>query len=122
MTTRKVLVRLHRCTDLSLVSLVACTISNKSHMLAQKLELKRLQLISIEQSKHFLFAYWVILHAFFVACLFLNQLKKQGIPSVSNSTDPDHTRHFVGPDLGPNCLKRLSADGTSWHRVKRVSR
>ena len=22
-------------------------------------------------------------------------------------------RHFVGPDLGPNCLQRLSADDTS---------
>ena len=29
---------------------------------------------------------------------------------VSNSLDPDQTRHFVGPDLGPNCLQRLSAD------------
>ena len=24
--------------------------------------------------------------------------------------DPDQARHFVGPDLGPNCLQRLSAD------------
>ena len=30
--------------------------------------------------------------------------------SVSNSLDPDQARHFVGPDLGPNCLQRLSAD------------
>ena len=29
---------------------------------------------------------------------------------VSNSLDPDQTRHFVGPDLGTNCLLRLSAD------------
>ena len=28
---------------------------------------------------------------------------------VSNSLDPDQARHFVGPDLGPNCLQRLSA-------------
>ena len=28
---------------------------------------------------------------------------------VSNSLDPDQTPHFVGPDLGPNCLQRLSA-------------
>ena len=27
--------------------------------------------------------------------------------------DPDVVRHFVGPDLGPNCLQRLSADNTS---------
>ena len=29
---------------------------------------------------------------------------------VSNSLDPDQDRHFVGPDLGPNCLCRLSTD------------
>ena len=29
---------------------------------------------------------------------------------VSNSLDPDQARHFVGPDLGPNCLQRLLAD------------
>ena len=28
---------------------------------------------------------------------------------VSNSLDPDQDGHFVGPDLGPNCLQRLSA-------------
>ena len=27
-----------------------------------------------------------------------------------NSWDPDQGRHSVGPDLGPNCLQRLSAD------------
>ena len=31
----------------------------------------------------------------------------------SNSLDPDQARHFVGPDLGPNCLQRLSADNKS---------
>ena len=36
---------------------------------------------------------------------------------MSNSLDPDQARHFVGPDLGPNCLHRLSADGTSRQRV-----
>ena len=29
---------------------------------------------------------------------------------MSYSLDPDQARHFVGPDLGPNCLQRLSAD------------
>ena len=24
---------------------------------------------------------------------------------MSNSLDPDQDRHFVGPDLGPNCLQ-----------------
>ena len=31
---------------------------------------------------------------------------------VSKSLDPDQAQHFafVGPDLGPNCLQRLSVD------------
>ena len=28
---------------------------------------------------------------------------------VSNSLDPDQARHFVRPDLGSNCLQKLSA-------------
>ena len=32
--------------------------------------------------------------------------------TVSNSLDPDQARHFVVPDLSPNCLQRLSADDT----------
>ena len=37
---------------------------------------------------------------------------------MANSLDPDQARHFVGPDLDPNCLQRLSADDTSRQRVK----
>ena len=29
---------------------------------------------------------------------------------VSNSLDPDQDRHYVGPDLGHNCLPSLSTD------------
>ena len=36
---------------------------------------------------------------------------------VSNSLDPDQSQCFVGPDLGPNCLQRLSADDLSRQRV-----
>ena len=39
---------------------------------------------------------------------------------VSNSLDLDQAQHSVGPDLGPNCLQRLSADdkvATSRQRV-----
>ena len=37
-----------------------------------------------------------------------------GIPSECQTVfDPDQARHFVGSDLGPNCLQRLSADDTS---------
>ena len=35
------------------------------------------------------------------------------IIQVSNSLDPDQAQHFDWPDLGPNCLQRLSADNTS---------
>ena len=31
---------------------------------------------------------------------------------MSNSLDPDQALCFVGPDLGPNCLPRLSAEDT----------
>ena len=36
---------------------------------------------------------------------------------MSNSLDADQARHSVGPDLGPICLQRLSADDTSRQRV-----
>ena len=68
-----------------------------------------------------LFAYWVTFHAFLSSADFFKiNFRKilSGIPSVSNNLDPDHARHFVGPDLGPNCLQRLSADDTSRQRVK----
>ena len=34
--------------------------------------------------------------------------------------DPDQARCFVGPDLGPNCLQRLSADNTSRQRYQNL--
>ena len=37
---------------------------------------------------------------------------------VSNSLDPDGTLRIVGPDLGPNCLQRLTAGKTSRERAK----
>ena len=39
---------------------------------------------------------------------------------LSNSLDPDQARHFVGPDLGPSCLHRLSAEDTSRQRVNPI--
>ena len=32
---------------------------------------------------------------------------------VSSALVPDQDQHYVGPDLGPNCLQRLSADNKS---------
>ena len=50
---------------------------------------------------------------FFQDQLFRKKKNISGISPVSNSLDPDQARHFVGPDLGPNCLQWLSADDTS---------
>ena len=44
-------------------------------------------------------------------CIF-NQLFRN-TKRVLNSLDPDKDRHFVGPDLGPNCWQRLSVDDKS---------
>ena len=38
---------------------------------------------------------------------------------LSNRLDPDQARYFVGPDLGPTCLQKLSADDTSKRRVNK---
>ena len=40
---------------------------------------------------------------------------------MSNSLDPDQARHFVGPDLGLNCLQGLSAEDTSSQGVNLLS-
>ena len=36
---------------------------------------------------------------------------------MSISLDPGQARHFIRPDLVPNCLQKLSADDTSRQRV-----
>ena len=36
--------------------------------------------------------------------------KLSGTLPVSNILDPDQAQCSVGPDLGPNCLKRSTAD------------
>ena len=36
---------------------------------------------------------------------------------VSNSLNPDQDRHYVCPDLGPNCLQRLPADDSKELRL-----
>ena len=41
---------------------------------------------------------------------------------MTNSLDSDQARRIVGPDLGPNCLPRLSADDTGRQRVKAMFR
>ena len=39
---------------------------------------------------------------------------------VSSSLNPDQAQHFVGPDLDPNCLLRLSAEDTSRQRINNI--
>ena len=56
--------------------------------------------------------YWVILHDFLLPADLFLQFFFQNTIIVLNSLGPDQTRHFVGPDMGPNFLKRLSADDT----------
>ena len=43
---------------------------------------------------------------------FFEKFFQEHYQSVKQFLDPDQARHFVGPDLGPNCLQRLSADNT----------
>ena len=58
---------------------------------------------------------WEILHAFWSSAEFFQNkfFQKKSFRNtirVSNSSDPDQARHYVGPDLGPNCLHKISAD------------
>ena len=57
---------------------------------------------------YFFFYLFIFIFIFF----FFKKKKKSGNTiRVSNSLDPD----FVGPDLDPNCLQKLSADDKSRH-------
>ena len=64
-----------------------------------------------KQRTHYLFVYWVNLHAFlssdpliFFKINFFKKLFHVTI-RVSNSLYPDQACCFDGPDLGPNCLQ-----------------
>ena len=58
----------------------------------------------------------VIFHDFIVACFlffkidFLKKIIQENYQSVSNGLETDQDRHHVGPDLGPNCLQKLTTD------------
>ena len=60
-----------------------------------------------------IFDNWEILHVF-LSLIFLKNytfLKNsfRNTIIVSNNLVPDQAQHFVGPDLGLNCLQKLSA-------------
>ena len=70
------------------------------------------------QRPNWFIACWVIFHAFVVFCwlfskLTLSENSFRNPIRVSNSLDSDQDRHFVGPDLGLNCLQSLSTDDKS---------
>ena len=63
------------------------------------------------------FSYFFGILIFFSKSIFLKNSFKI-IIKASNNLDPDQTKHFVGPDLGPNCLQRILADHTHRKRDK----
>ena len=46
----------------------------------------------------------------FFSKLFFSQNSFRNTIRVSNSLDPYQDQHSVDPDLGPDCLQRLSGD------------
>ena len=64
-----------------------------------------------------LFAYWVIFHRLLI---FSKSFKKNSFRNtirVSYSMVPNQAQHFVGPDLGPNCLQRFETVLLSTHNI-----
>ena len=59
--------------------------------------------------------FFVICVVFFFLKFTFQKKSFRNIIRVSNSLDPDQAQHFVGPDLGPNCLQMISADDKSHH-------
>ena len=53
----------------------------------------------------------------------INLFKKSNFENAireSNGLDPDQDRQNVGPDLGPSCLQRLSADDKIRHKQAKI--
>ena len=59
-----------------------------------------------------IFMFFFVVCWFFSKSTFLKNSSRNTI-RVSNSLDLDHAQQYVGPDLGPNCLQKLSTDDTS---------
>ena len=72
-----------------------------------------------------LLPYWVFFMLFPFVCWFcfkINFSKNsfRNTIRVSNALDPDQAGYFVWPDLGPNCVQRLSTDYPSWRIDKKA--
>ena len=61
------------------------------------------------------FAFFFVVCGFFFFKLTFSKKSFRNTITVSNNLDPDQARCFVGPDLDPNYLQRLSADDKSCH-------
>ena len=60
-------------------------------------------------SKLFNSADWVSFRAYMLSADFFQNILS-GLPSEYQSLDSDQAGHFVGPNLGPNCLQKLASD------------
>ena len=116
---------------LALVDILFSAISHCSHLLLKMkscyniMSLAKSTLLVVEKfhtddtvsvKKCILITFGCSNNAFLIPCHFIilpifNSL--DATSRVSKSLDPDQAQHFVGPDLGPNCLQRLSADNKS---------
>ena len=72
---------------------------------------------TVNTNQNKLIACWVIFHLLLSSADFLkiNFFKKsfRNTIRVTNRLDPGQVRHYVGLDLGANCLQRLLADNKS---------
>ena len=59
------------------------------------------------------FAFGMVVGWFFFLKISFLKISFRNTIRAANSLDPDQARHFVGPDLGPNCFQSLSADDTN---------
>ena len=81
------------------------------------------QRLSTNSNEVYLTKKWAIFHALCRRLIFFlqNHISKSSFRNTiraSNSLDPDQARHYVGPDLDPNCLQMLSTDETGGQIVK----
>ena len=67
-----------------------------------------------------IFSCFIVVCCFFLVFFFKIVFFVKILLRVTNSLDPNRARRFVGPDLGPNCLRRSSADNTSGQKVNKI--
>ena len=76
----------------------------------------RFTILTLCMLGNFLYFLWAA-DCFYKIILFQKIIFRNTI-RVSNILDADQARHYVRPDLRPNCLQRLLADDISKQRIK----